>query len=413
MLMILIYRLLYPLLLCLFAVLRPFNSKIQTGWKLRKNQPWLALPKHRKPIWFHCASGEFEYAKPVIRLLKTQYPKIPILVTYFSPSVEKSIANTPEVDLMTPTPWDCPKTWKTFLEHHQPQMLLVARTDLWPEMLWQARQNNIPRLLFSRTVNQNKSSFFHWINRPLLSLFTDIFCVSNLDVEFLNHHLPQTVPLHNAGDTRYDQCLYRIQHPKTLKNLNNFYRPLFLAASTWPEDEAWLIPLIKKNQIDTSFIIAPHEPSPEHLKKLQNELQTRGLKSSFYSKINSWDPREVLIIDQVGILADLYSWTLYSFVGGSVQRHVHSVMESLAHGNLTFVGPRHRNSREALLFQNEKIHGIPSVLPVTNPEDWVQQFENIKKMWNEQHKIELKLKLRSQAGASQRVLRWIENQMKV
>ncbi len=413
MFIILIYRLIYCPLLSLTSLLRFFHPKLKKGFLLRRSikgvPPWLNFSAHTKPIWFHCSSGEFEYAKPVIRKLKSQYPTQKIIVTYFSPSVEKSLKESKEVDFFCPTPWDKAKTWQKFIDHHQPQALLVARTDLWPMMLLTAQKNKIPRLLFSKTANAQSSKVSLFFQKPLLKLFTDIFCVSEVDQSILIDQLGNKQSIHKAGDTRYDQCLYRMQHPKNLKSLNNFFRPLVLAASTWPEDEEWIIPLIKKNQIDTSFIIAPHEPTSDHLKHLCYELQKRGLKASLYSKTVNWDPREVLVIDQVGILADLYRWTRFSFVGGSVSRSVHSVMESLALGNLTFVGPKHFNNREALTFKEQEIHGIKPVQAVNSSAELVEKFDHLKKTWTDKHHLDLRLAVNSKSGASDIVLRWIEN----
>jgi 3-deoxy-D-manno-octulosonic-acid transferase len=60
----------------------------------------------------------------------------------------------------------------------------------------------------------------------------------------------------------------------------------------------------------------------------------------------------VLLVDQVGWLAELYAWGDMAFVGGSFRKTVHSVMEALGAGLKTFVGPLHTNNREAIEFQN-------------------------------------------------------------
>ncbi len=414
MILLILYRLIYFPLLIVAGVARFFNPKIKKGFELRKKKqgqpPWtMGLDQATEPLWFHCSSGEFEYAKPIIRKLKSKYPQQKILVTYFSPSVEKSIKDFKEVDFFCPTPWDTLGSWQEFIDFHKPKALLIARTDLWPMMLLSAKKNNIPSLLFSKTQSAQPGFFSRLLQNQLLKMITDIFCVSEDDLKLVNNQLGPSAQVHKAGDTRYDQCVYRMQHPKHLKNLNNFFRPLFLAASTWPQDEEWIIPLIKKNQIDTSFIIAPHEPTPEHLKALSYELQKRGLKASLYSKTVNWDPREVLIIDQVGILADLYSWTRFSFIGGSVSRSVHSVMESLAFGNLTFVGPRHHNNREALSFKETSISGITPVQTVKSSLELIDLFEKYKKTWTDKHQLDLRLAVNSKCGASDIVIRWIED----
>ena len=94
---------LYPIMFLIFWILSFFNPKIGMGFQLRKNKSWLKnnFNTNKPVIWFHVASGELEYAKPVMRELKKKQDCF-ILVTFFSPSVLNSLKNTPEIDLYVP-----------------------------------------------------------------------------------------------------------------------------------------------------------------------------------------------------------------------------------------------------------------------------------------------------------------------
>jgi len=413
-LLLYVYRLFYTPVLILFYIFRFLNPKLHKGFHLRNNQegtpPWLNYPEKSKPIWFHCASGEFEYAKPVIRQLKAENPNCKILVTYFSPSVESSLKNNQDVDFFCPTPWDTLRSWQEFLDYHQPQALLIARTDLWPMMLFAAKKARVPSLLFSRSVNPNRGTLQIAASRFLLRLVDTIFCVSEEDRRLLIGSGLAENKIHSAGDTRYDQCFHRLQNPQVLKPLKNFYLPTLVAGSTWSADEAILLPAIAKLMTSMSFIIAPHEPSESHLQKLESSLKKMGLSFCRYSSVHQWNPEQVLIIDQVGILADLYSWSSFAFVGGSMDRSVHSVMEPLAQGLLTFVGPKHSNSREALLFQRESIAGQAPVQVIKNSMHLEEALSKALLSWTSDHKDQLQITLQRKRGASKIVQRWLENQ---
>ncbi len=413
MLFSLLYSLLYSPLLFTLSFLRFLNKKLNRGFILRKKtqgqRPWLNWEKGQQPLWFHCASGEFEYAKPVIRLLKQRHPEQKIMVTYFSPSAEKSIANTPEVDFYTPTPWDTSRHWQRFIEYHEPKALLIARTDLWPMMIQTANAKKIPCLLFSKTEDPTKGFLQKKMSAFLLKKMDDIFCATEDDRQALYQRLKPFQRIHASGDTRYDQCLFRLQHAKPLKPLNNFSRPIFIAGSTWSADHQALLPLIESSAKDVSFIIAPHEPDEKHLKELSDQLTARGLTFQKYSQVQSWNPQSVLIIDQVGILADLYAWGDFAFIGGSMDRSVHSVMEALAQGLLTFVGPFHRNNREAMIYKHCKIKEMTPVQEVQDGEQLVRRFQALYRSWTPQHKLDLQLSVRSKAGASELVYKWCLN----
>src|SRR4051812_29225034 len=127
----------------LFTVSLPFlaltNRKIRRGLGMRmQTRDWPRLSKN--PVWIHASSGEFEYAKPVIRELKARHPDIPIVVTYFSPTFALGVENFPGVDFALPLPLDLPGPCTSFLKHVNPRVLLIARTDFWPEMLSQVRR---------------------------------------------------------------------------------------------------------------------------------------------------------------------------------------------------------------------------------------------------------------------------------
>ena len=409
-----IYPSFYYLLVGFFYLFRNFNRKWKLAFNLRqKNQgvlPWLNFPPKSQPIWFHCASGEYEYARPVIRALKQKYPLEKILVTYFSPSVEKTLSEAKDIDFYCPTPWDTPKDWKTFIKHHKPKALLIARTDLWPMMIATAKKAKIPCLLFSKTANRKNNSLKKWVQTFLLKKMDAIFCVSKEDHKAIAKSLLSHSEIRISGDTRYDQCFFRLKNPKTLKPLNNFNQPIFVAGSTWPSDEKVLLPFFKKFSPCISFVIAPHEPNTESLDLLTKRLQERGLEWQLYSKTNSWDPGVVLVIDELGILADLYAWGHFAFIGGSMRRKVHSVMEALVHGLLTFVGPNHFGNREALHFKEQKVRGIAPVQVIDSTKDIEDRFTKLQFEWTKDQRFNLKLILKEKAGASKIIIDWLEDQ---
>lgn len=358
-----LYFLMMGVVVLLFRGLQllPHSSEKKLGraFQLRKKQggqwPWLI--GERSPssqlFWFHCSSGEFEYAKPVIRELKKQAPDCQILVTYFSPSVAKSVARFPLVDFSFVAPWDLPTFLKEFLHHWRPSCLAIARTDLWPGMLWVAQKNHIPTVLFSTTFEESSARHVWWrawFYRRAYSLLTKIYTVSDADLRQFEKLIPDlATPVQILGDTRFDQAVERLNEPQpaTLANLQESPHPILVLGSTWPEDEEKWYAILDRLPTNLRLWWAPHEPTAAHLEELQAQTRARGRHFALLSESPNVQDSHFLLIDQVGILADLYRWADLAFVGGSFRQKVHSVMEPLAAGCLVAVGPFYKNNREA------------------------------------------------------------------
>ena len=327
-----------------------------------KNGAYFKDPKGTQPIWIHCASGEFEYAKPLIREFKTLYPQIPILVTYFSPTYRQQVESHPLVNYAAPLPLDLPGPCYSFIRHHNPRALFIARTDLWPELLTQCYKKNIPCYLFSASLPYLKGLkkmlgfYYRWVFCKL----TRIGVINQTDYQnFKRLGLPESI-LKISGDTRYDQVLHRLKDARNAKKqVKELRNTTLMAGSTWPADESKLLEglsaFIKSRQVN--LIIAPHEPTPSHLSHLEKIISNHGLSFCRISHRHGWKKGCVLIVDQVGILAELYSWADLAFIGGSFGRKVHNVLEPLAAGCVCFVGPDHRNSSEAIELKERRLSG--------------------------------------------------------
>lgn len=355
-------------------------------------------------VWFHCASGEFEYAKPVIRTIKQKNRNISILVTFFSPSYEKFIQQFPGVDFCLPLPWDLPGPLHSLIKTFRPKWSLIARTDLWPEMLNQCKKNQVPCFLFSATCSSSQcwpqNFYYSW----MYSFLSGIFCISSEDKK--NFQTKTSLKqIYAIGDTRYDQVIERLtkskeelslifEDSKDLKNstplefqknstqvkthLSLFFEklkllkinkniPCLVAGSTWREDEEVLLealhPFVKQKKLQ--ILLAPHEPHPFHLENLTQTLSKYHLKFQRLSltshsflkeaknQMNLLDNENTIwILDEIGVLAETYLIGNLAFVGGSFKKSVHSVMEPLAAGCLTFVGPYHEKNREVSHFEH-------------------------------------------------------------
>lgn len=418
------YRfILVPLAYMLLQLARPFlqgklremiEDKNKGFYKIKKagSENEIALAR---PYWIHAASGEIEYARPVIRELKRQHPEVPILVTYSSPSAKKILESLHEVDVWAALPWDVDFLVQRFIKKWNPRVLLFSRTDVWPTLVSVAKKEKIPATLFSATFADNSSrlkGLTRYLTKYTLNHLTEIHCVSTEDIHNL-HKLDLRVPIVASGDTRFDQVFHRLENPKALKNelIPSPEDFIFIAGSTWPEDEAILLPALEKlKSVHIQIIIAPHETTASHLESLEKKMKDLGLRFVRYSQAQVWPAGSILIVDQVGILAELYTWADIAFIGGSFKKQVHSVMEALAAGLPVMVGPYHHNNREALFYQKKNYSSGMIVQVIHSSEDIVVLLQRMKKQ--QEHIPHIKEEIRSEIGKNRnstlRVLSSIE-----
>lgn len=382
-----IYRFVVSLIVPLAQVLRPgtrgkLNELLSDKCAEQNTGAWnfikpLEQIQKGETIWIHAASGEIEYARPVIRSLIAKAPHRPIIVTYSSPSAKKILRSIDGLAAWGPVPWDREKDIEKFITRFQITTLLVARTDLWPAMAAVSRKQGLRAYLFSATFAANSSrlrGFSKLLTTFALSQLDEIFVVSKDDQDQLAPLSIQT-PTRVLGDTRYDQVFHRLSHPKALKESLRPKAPCLIIGSSWSEDEKeWLPMLPSLIQAGWSCVIAPHEVHKTHIKELIQQLESLGLDCKIYSQAETLGTSSLLIVDQVGILAELYQWGHLAFVGGSFKRQVHSVMEPLAAGLPVCVGPYHENNREALLFAKTPVPSI-SRLHFVNPALHATQWE--------------------------------------
>lgn len=350
----------FPLIYGLVRTLDFFNfkNKFFDSLHFRLRNEFVLRPSYdsnRKSIGIHAASGEIEYAFPLIRKIKELHPEYNIIVTLSSTSVLKTVINQPYVDAVGPTPIDLMDFVQAFLKKFDFQLFLFARTDVWPELSHQLKKRSIPSYLFSATFSQvavKKGRFLNSLTRYSLNQLTQIHCVSEIDRQNIQA-IGVTTSLEVSGDTRYDQVFYKKEkEAKHLPYLTTT-KKIFVAGSTWPEDENIILPALIQARANWVSIIAPHEIAESTLQRIEMFFKQFNMKTLRLSQLEpdtdttGWD---VLIVDKYGYLFHLYAWARLTFVGGSFKAKVHSVMEPLSFFKPVCVGPHHTNNREAIEF---------------------------------------------------------------
>ena len=320
-----------------------------------------ARDRHRPLIWLHAPSvGEGLQARPVAHALRTLMPEAQQAYSFFSPSAERFAASV-GADFTDYLPFDSAADADALLDALQPSVLVFVKLDVWPVLVERATRRGIPVMMLSATLAEG-SGRRGTVSRALLrDAYAAMTAVGVIDAS----HGARLVDLgvnasriHRTGDTRFDQVWERAQRVDRMAPLLRATanaRPTLVAGSTWPADDAVLLPAweaLRGSVPSARIIIAPHEPTRAHLAPLTAWAERASLRYAMLAQVERGerhaDETDVLFVDRVGVLGDLYAHATAAYVGGGFHTAgLHSAIEPAAFGAPVLFGPRHHMSREA------------------------------------------------------------------
>jgi 3-deoxy-D-manno-octulosonic-acid transferase len=313
----------------------------------------------RRLLWIHAPSvGEGLQALPVIQRYRANHPDTQLVYTFFSPSAEQ-FAKTVGADFCDYLPFDTSIEADEVIDLIRPSVLVFSKLDVWPMLVSHAVEHKVKLGLLSATVpesSRRRSPLALLALRDAYASLDGVGAISPSDAERLLAMGVRGDRITITGDTRYDQVWARATAPrKSRDEVVARYRDdraTLVAGSTWPSDEQRLLPawLQLRKQVDGArLIIAPHELSAKHLDGIERWAHESSLSLSRTSEQTA-RPTDVLLVDQYGILGDIYALADAAYVGGGFQdAGLHSLLEPAAFGVPVLIGPRHTDNRDARL----------------------------------------------------------------
>lgn len=366
------YLILSPILWIIIHFAALFNYKIRKHLKDQKRS-WKTAEKiiketkrNRDIVVFHAASsGEFEQIKPILK--KMNKNKFFILQTFFSPTIFNKEKNSELCDVICYHPFDFPWSVLSFLRKFKPKFYIITRHDIWPNFLHFARKFQTRCFLINANLHKKSTRLkfgFKQFNKWLFSNFETIFTGSERLKKNLSK-LAENVSILSIGDSRFDQVIERKNNlkkeyfPKEISQTKNIifgsilksdFDVIFRALKiNYPNGDKSLTE--KKHRL----MFVPHEIDEKTLIKIQSNLKELKIQSERYSESNGKIPKVAIIMDVVGILADLYKYADLCYVGGGFGAGIHSVIEPAVYGCVVSFGPNIHILDEAIEMYEQKI----------------------------------------------------------
>lgn len=364
-----------PALTAGYYIAARFSPKIREGLAGRRGvfdsitEQLQSARKLNQTVWFHFTSvGEFEQARPLIESLKDESR---IVLTYFSPSVHSNVTSYPHHDAAIYLPLDTARNAERLFQIIKPSLLVFSKFDIWPNLVWCAAKRGVPIALIAGTLHPQSKRLASFARPFFRSVhqYISVHCViSEDDAQRFRLICPPSVQIEVTGDTRFDRVY---QRAVTVNGKGNFFsgqstlkRPILIAGSTYLEDERVVLEAYRRLRENNShtpdcnnllhLILVPHEPTSERIDEIQAQLNDLALSQVCFSGLRDGidlSSTDVIVIDTVGLLAQLYRLGDVAFVGGSFHGSVHNVMEPAAMAKPILFGPTIHNAYEARILK--------------------------------------------------------------
>ena len=303
----------------------------------------LQTDKEKKTVWIHAASlGEFAIARPLIEHMRSS-KGCNFVITFFSPSgceeVKKDRSRYPNVFYL---PWDTPQNARRFLDTVKPDAAVIMVSEYWHNYLNELHRREIPTFLVSSLIPA-KSVFFKWYGdnyRKNLNCFTNIFVLDKASAANLAKlgytHAVQT------GDPLFDNAAAIAAQPFDDKVIERFAKGgrVFVAGSISDCNDLRLVASLANAHRDVKFIVVPHSLGEEHIRKTMHAFSGKTVRYSECGEETPLDGVQNMVVDAMGLLARIYRYGTWAYVGGGFTPYLHSVIEAAVYGLPVSFGPK-------------------------------------------------------------------------
>lgn len=419
--------LLYSALLAVFAIVSlPYwlwqeirAGKYGEGLAQRfGNVPPQLRSNCRPSIWVHAVSvGEVLAVAGLVEELRRRYPDHRLVVSTTTKTGQALARKKFGEAVVFYFPLDFAFAIRPYLRLLQPELVLLAETEFWPNFLRLCHQAGARIAVVNARISDRSFPRYRRLRHLIAPLLrnVDVFLAqSELDHNRLLQIGVEGERVQVSGNLKFD--IRRAEEAPVTSYLRSGLKrakrePVIVAGSTTDGEEALVIAgfsKVRERFRHAFLVLAPRHP--ERWEAVARMLSASGLRFWRRAKwADAADGRlhgDVLLLDTIGELASVYSLATVAFVGGSlVARGGHNILEPAQHGCAIVVGPHTENFRDIVaLFVRA------GAVDVVKPEEFSQEllhllYQTEKRQQLAEHAAQV---VRGNAGATRRTLQAID-----
>lgn len=305
--------------------------------------------RYDRPIWIHAASvGEVTLATALVQRLR-QTTDIPIIVTTMTPTgraaAERALGTVVDVAYL---PLDTATATQRFVTSVRPRSVVLIETELWPNLVAALSRAAIPTAMLNASISaESAARYAQRLLRRLmadtLSRLTLIGAASVADAARFKTLGACAARIRVTGQLKYDLVTTAgDEEPNARRAEAASAPPVIVAGSTHEDEEArWLnaFTRIRAAYPDARLILAPRHP--QRFDDIARLLQRSDWRWSRFSETEIDPEMDIVLVDTLGTLSELYRGADIAFVGGTLVAGIggHNVIEPAAAGCVVVTGP--------------------------------------------------------------------------
>jgi 3-deoxy-D-manno-octulosonic-acid transferase len=311
-------------------------------------------------IWLHAVSvGETIAAAPLVKALRQRYPGKKIVISNVTETGREVARKIAGVDFYIYFPFDYPFAVARALKRVNPSLVLIMETEIWPNFIRKAHGLGIPVVLVNGRISDRSFRRYlklSWFFGPVLRQLSAICMQSSEDARRIQAVGALPAQVRVTRNLKYDMTISGRSTAEREQLQGRYCLPgdalIFTAGSTHEGEEQLVISAYQaalKSGISVVMVLVPRHP--ERARQVAGLLTTGGISHRLRSTLEEHGDKlavgQVLLVDTVGELLNLYAVSDLVFVGGSlVPTGGHNVLEPAALSVPVIFGPHMDNFRE-------------------------------------------------------------------
>ena len=313
-------------------------------------------------IWIHAVSvGEVLTVRALIADLKRRYPGFRIfLSTTTLAGQQVARRNVHDIDAVFYFPFDLAFIVRRTLRLVKPRLFLMMETEIWPNLLRECKKKGVATMMVNGRISTRSYPRYRMV-RPFFRkvlLDVDRFCMqSEESARRLVDIGAEPARVSVTGSLKFESLdVPGAPTPGRGRDRVLRYfrisanRPVIIAGSTMRGEEEAVLQAFRRLKGTTGnplLVLAPRNPERfgEVTQLARNQAFVTAKRSDL--PIDAEPRAEVVVLDTIGELAQLYQIATAVFVGGSlVDVGGHNILEPAVFGKPIVIGPHMQNFKE-------------------------------------------------------------------